>query len=329
MKHLRRIIFLIASLFTVVHTMKAQGVQAVQNQPDCVWFFSQAITNATAGSLAYPGGNGFDNRTIGCQYYLIQYTVTVSSGAFGSVTLQAASGAVTPGSFSTWGGTVTTGANPSTGNTATITLTTGCVSGSECDIVNSWLRVVVAKGTLVGNISGAVYGWKGNNNGGGGGGGSGCTAPCVVIGKNAAGTAPTGNPVLVGGSDGTDVRTLLTDATGALIISGSVSSSCSAANVTVAPITITSTTTTLVAASSGKTITLCSISLAFASGVNFTLEQGTGSGCSGGTANVTGAYQSISAVALDNPLNLTASNGLCAVTGTTVTGGGLLLYVQQ
>ena len=48
------------------------------------------------------------------------------------------------------------------------------------------------------------------------------TTPWTVAGTAAAGSPPSGDPVLIAGSDGTDVRTILTSATGQVEIAGSV-----------------------------------------------------------------------------------------------------------
>ena len=52
----------------------------------------------------------------------------------------------------------------------------------------------------------------------GGGGGGGCSAPCVVIGPDAPGAAPTQDPVQAAGFDGTDVRRILTDSSGRTVV---------------------------------------------------------------------------------------------------------------
>jgi hypothetical protein len=95
-------------------------------------------------------------------------------------------------------------------------------------------------------------------------------------------------------------------------------------------LTVTASGLTQIIAASGSTvITLGSISMSFASAVDWQLEQGTGSNCGTGTTAVTGLYKSILAVALDNPIEIPAGKALCVNLGSAVTGGGLAMYNQQ
>jgi hypothetical protein len=87
--------------------------------------------------------------------------------------------------------------------------------------------------------------------------------------------------------------------------------------------------TQILALSAGKVITVCHISAGFASGVNFQLEYGTGAACGTGTTAETGVFQSVQGIALDVPFSLPASQALCVNLGSSVTGGGLLIYAQQ
>lgn len=193
--------------------------------PDCVVYIN--VTLAAQGTVAVPtvpmaGGVG-DNRTIGCQTYTLTYQAT-GAGALTSIDFQAGKSSTTTVTFATWAGTISTGINPNTSSTgATSTFSTGCVSGGACTVANSWLQIVITRGTFVGTINGVLYGYKTGNGGGGGGLSGGCigtaATPCVVDGPTAAGNAPTKPPVLVAGQDGApgNVRTIQTDATGELI----------------------------------------------------------------------------------------------------------------
>jgi hypothetical protein len=259
-----------------------------------------------------------------------KWTLTVYNVGFSGFTLtfQSAPAATfsTPGSFSTYGGTTATGSNPLTA--------TGIATFTNGTVATPWLRVNLTGLSGSGIIYGVLQGTQSLiDSSGGGGGGGGCTSPCPVEGTAAAGAPPVGPPVLIGGSDGTDVRTIKTDSAGALIISGTTLTSCDPSVTSTVPITLTSGAggvTLLVAASAGKTITVCHISLSFAVGQNFNLQQGTGSTCAGSTALATGVYQSISGIALDVPFDITVSNGLCALgSNATDAGGGLLVYVQK
>jgi hypothetical protein len=180
-----------------------------------------------------------------------------------------------------------------------------------------WLRVSVTAIGSSGAITGILNGWRDNADtigGGGGGGGGGCTAPCVVIGPAGTGSPSGGAPVQIAGTDSAD--NIITP------------TFCNAS----VPITVSSSGLTQILALSGSTsIRICNISVAFASGVNFQLETGTGSNCAGSTTALTGVFQSILTVALDfnsGTLNGPAGQALCINLGSGVTGGGVLNYAR-
>jgi hypothetical protein len=86
--------------------------------------------------------------------------------------------------------------------------------------------------------------------------------------------------------------------------------------------------TQLVAPVAGQIVTLCHISEAFSGSVDWTLFSSTGAACAGAVA-LTGVYRSILTVALETPFVLPVSTGLCVNLGSSVPGGGLLLYGQR
>lgn len=215
---------LVAAFFLLPGNSWAQSTQAPP--PDCIVFINLTLNGGSGTTVRVPttavsGGPG-DNRTEKCQTWTLSYQATASSGSLTSVAFQAATGTAAPTAmaFGNWGGTVTTGINPNTSSVqATSTFATGCASMSECNVVNSWVQVLVTRNTFVGTINGVLYGYRTGYPGtGGGGGGGGCSSPCPVVGTAAAGSVPSGNPVQVAGQDGTDIRTLLTDNTGKLIV---------------------------------------------------------------------------------------------------------------
>ena len=274
--------------------------------PPCTLNFTFNATNLTSANLP--------NSTSACD----KWTLSVYNAGFGSftVTLQSALAATpsTPGTFGTYTGTTATGSNPLT--------TTGLATFTNGTVATPWLRVVFT-GTGTGTVYGVLQGSQTVGSGTGGGGGGGCTSPCPVVGTAAAGSAPSGNPVQVAGSDGTNIRTLTTDNTGQLKV---VSSTTATSDVS---ISVSASGLTQILAASGSTvITVYHISLGFASGVNFQLESGTGSNCGTGTATVTGVYQAVQGIALDVPFTLPAGAALCINLGSAVTGGGLLIYTQ-
>lgn len=214
--------FLLLLLF-IFNPVKVLG-QALPVPPDCVVFVNVTTTSGSAATIPIPASPWFDNRTVACQTWTIQYQAAATSGTFTSISVQSANGTVTPltGAFSDWSGTVSTGINPNTNQTGAVsTLTTGCVSMTACTTPNSYIRVLLTRNNFVGTINGVLYGYRSGYPGGGGGGsGSGCPGtigtPCVVVGPTAAGSAPTTSPVLVAGQDGAPgvIRTLKTDAVG-------------------------------------------------------------------------------------------------------------------
>jgi hypothetical protein len=223
--------FLLLILFTF-NPVKVFG-QGTKITPDCVVFVN--VTLAAQTTVAVPtvpmaGGVG-DNRTEGCQSWTFTYQAT-GTGAITSLDFQAGQSSTTTVTFASWAGTVSTGINPNTSSTgATSTFTTGCTSAVACTVANSWVRILITRGTFAGTVNGVLYGFKaGSGGGGGGGGGGGCTVavPCVVDGPTAAGSAPTTPPVLVAGQDGApgNIRTLKTDANGQpIVLSGQTANS--------------------------------------------------------------------------------------------------------
>jgi hypothetical protein len=302
LKPLLAILFFLASL-------GYSQTQTVQN-PDCTQNF--ALNGSNLNSPNFP------NSVPNCQ----TWTVTVYNVGFSGFTLtfQDAPPATTttPGAYVTYAGTTNTGSNPLTAP--------GTATFSNGTVAIGWVRVHLSGLTGSGTIYGVIQGWNSANSGGGGGGGGGCTAPCVVIGNAANGAPPSGAPVLIAGSDGTDVRTLKTDSSGDLVISGTVSSAC-ASN---APIGFASNLLVqFIGASAGKSITICHISLGFTTAVNLQLLYGTGSLCGTGTTAVSQPYDSISGIALDVPFTLPSGQAFCGTLSATGTGGGLIVYTQQ
>jgi len=286
-------------------------------KPDCTISFNFTTTASTSNLTC-------GNNTQGIVNWIVVYSSTGFTGL--SLEFQSAPDAGgTPGTWVSFAGTVlsstqyvgSSGINPNTSTTAAFTGFAGYFQ---------WNRVTLLSITGTGRVTGNAYGFLNSTlataGGGGGGGGSGCTAPCAVEGTAAAGSPPSGPPVLVGGSDGTDVRTLLTDASGRLITSSTTATSELAVSVS------SSGLTQILAASAGKVITIYHFSIGMASSVNFQLEYGTGSNCGTGTTAATGVYQVIQGLALDVPFSLPASQALCVNLGSGVVGGGLLVYTQ-
>jgi hypothetical protein len=264
-----------------------------------------------------------------------------------------------PGSWSNWAGTITSGfSNPST------TTPEGSISATG---FYPWASVTLGSATGSGSVTGHLYGCRepgcsiAGPGGGGGGGGTTCTslAPCPVDGVTAAGSPPTTPPVLTAGQDGTNVQTLKTDTAGDLFVAGTVPPGSAAAKNPVpigtkdtagnveralsdvngsllsgaypntAAITLTTSGLAVLVAHSGSlTTTVSHYSISFASAVTFQLEYGTGSACGTGTTALTGVYQPLTGIAIDTPFIVPAGKDLCANLGSSVNGGGVVVYSQ-
>lgn len=164
-------------------------------------FTASGNTPVTAGNQ-----NQGDNRQAGCYSWTMQYEATGFSAV--TLTIQSAPGPLTPGTWVTYAGSLDTGSNPNTSTTGAVTtLHNGTVS-------IPWIRLNLSA-TGTGTVRGVLIGLQ-NGPAGGGGGSGGCSSPCPVVGTAAAGSPPSGDPVQVAGQDGTDIRTLSTDASGHL-----------------------------------------------------------------------------------------------------------------
>lgn len=364
-------LLLILCMFNPVNTWG----QTPTPPPDCVVFVN--VTLAAQTTVPVPtaptaGGVG-DNRTVACQTYTFQYQAT-GTGSLTGVSFQAGQSASTTVTFADWAGTVSTGINPNTSNVGAIsTFATGCASMVGCTVPNSWIRILITRGTFVGTINGVLYGYKSGypGSGGGGGGGGGCTSPCPVEGVTAAGSPPTTPPVLVAGQDGApgNIRTLKTDATGQQIPSNASSANADGVSATNTgptgaagavlyqrgipyifngstfdqqiscplsqPIVISAATdVVIVPLASGSITRICHISLAIGTtGADMTIQQGTGTTCGTNTLARSGAYHTITAVALDfgslGALRTSVvSRDVCLHFSTSVTGGGTVTYEQ-
>jgi hypothetical protein len=269
-----------------------------QTMPDCI----SSFTLSAAGSQT-----GFQNQ--GCIFWTVTYKNFGFSGL--SLTLQQApDNNNAAGTWKTFAGTTEVGSNPSTSTTGAVYT----IIASDTDLA-AWVRVTLSGLTGTGFVNGYAFGYKTYPGAsGGGGGGSGCTAPCVVIGPAAIGASPGGAPVQIAGVDSADKIITPTYCNASAVISLSGSG-----------------LTQIVALSGATQIRICNIAVAFASGVDFQLETGTGSNCAGSTTALTGVYKSITTIALDfnsGTLNGVASQALCVNLGAGVTGGGVVNYAR-
>lgn len=165
-----------------------------------------------------------------CAYWILSYQVTGSPTI--SIQFEGATGVTQPAtaSFAAFQGSTVSGSNPSTSTTCSTV--TNCVAVFTGYI--PWYRVTMTL-SGAGTVSGVLQGYKtyqttGGNTPSSGGCAGTVATPCVVAGPVTAGSAvgATG-PVQVSGSDGTNVRRILTDTSGRQIAVGAAASGATAA----------------------------------------------------------------------------------------------------
>lgn len=313
----------LAFLILLVGSARELDAQVTQSAPDCRRDFAFAAVGNGATLANY--GPGSPDGGNACTVWLLAYAVANTGGTVTSLSLavqSAPAGTIetTPGAFVTYAGTVDVGINPNTSITGAQTQMHN--AATAIPFIRVALTALSATGTTA--VYGVLMGWNEGNSGGGGGGG-GCvgtqSVPCIVAGPDASGAVPTKSPVLVAGTDGTDVRSLKTDNQGRLVPGAYPNST---------PITLTSSgLTQLIAASGAAVITIGSYSISFNGTTDFQLEYGTGSNCGTGTTALTGLYKTLLTIAIDDPIQVPAGQAVCANLGTSVTGGGVMMYNQQ
>lgn len=312
----------LAFLIFLAGSARELNAQVTQSAPDCRRDFAfSAVGNGATLANYGPGSPDGGNA---CTVWILVYAVANTGGAVTGLSLvvqSAPAGTIetTPGTFGTYAGTVDLGVNPNTSTT-----------GAQTQMHNAtmaipFIRVRLASLTATGTtaVYGVLEGWNEGNSGGGGS--TACPGtvgtPCVVDGPDASGAAPTHSPVLVAGFDGTNVRTMKTDNQGRLVPGAYPNSTA---------VTLTSSgLTQLIAASGATVITIGSYSISFNGTTDFQLEYGTGVNCGTGTTALTGLYKTLLTIAIDDPIQVPASQAVCANLGSAVTGGGVMMYNQQ
>lgn len=332
MKPIRFLLFILLSPFLIAQTN-------VKTVPDCT--IGNVVLTASSNSSA------FDNRTISsnvgipCTQWVLDYYTTNGGTITGTgVQLQVAGDSSgSPGSFSVAGSSVTapSGRIKFTGAAGTP------VAGVATNGYYPWVRISMATGTATVNAS--LLGWRDDQasiGGGGGSGGSGCTGtsatPCIVAGPDANGAVSTQPPVQVAGNDGTDVRSLSTDASGRAITStigtGGTplpSQSCPLSAV------FTSTTageTVIIAASGSNKVRVCEMDVTpdnAGDAVNFEIDYGTGAACVTAPTQLSALYSNV--IAFSNawagpqgPLITPASQAVCFKQTSSVPVHGMVIY---
>ena len=259
--------------------------------------------------IAPTASANFNNINPRYNAWTVMYNYS-GSGTF-SIELDCAPDATAAGGTPTAGSFITC-TNVITGNNPSTTPKYGYITFLG---YTPWLKLVL-NSISSGNITVAAFGFNAADPESGSGGGCAGTVatPCIVAGPNATGASPTKNPVFIAGLDGA----------GNIIPANFPSLN--------AAISLSSSGLTQILALSGMTVIRVEhISLAFASGVNVQLEYGTGSNCGMGTTAVTGVYEAVTGLALDfdsGTLNIPAGNALCINLGSSVVGGGVIVYSQ-
>lgn len=328
--------------------------------PDCQANFALTATGTAAQMPNYFGPPRA--CTVWKFAYAVASTGTVTSLSIRVESAPAGTTQALPGTFIAYNGTVVQGAVTNTSITGAEALL------SDGAIAVPWIQVdltaISATGTTV--VFGTLQGWNaGNASGVLAAASSGCPNPCPVIGTAAAGTAPSGAPVQVGGWDGTNIRTIREDTTGRqepAFVTGALADATTnspqidaASGSTLAKlvyslrfngatwdrafycskqaaISASGVTDVLIVTGVAATKThVCHLDFVATTSVTMTIQEGTGATCGVGTVANTGAYPAIVTFAQDytpgGPLvTQTTADNLCLHFGGSTTGGGFVTY---
>ena len=345
------LLLLLAALAVIV---RAQPVQNVNVAPACQQFFSFAAVGTSAS---------YDNRTNGCDFWVISYSSIVFAGPL-SLSVQRAPNAAggVPGVWADYAGAqVIAGINPNTS-----------IVGAEAQMTGyyPWIRVnLSATGAGAGTVVGTLYGWRTgppstvsiggivSTNLSQYGGVAVGAANALHVQPGTAAYFPPSASAAIGDGIGTAASSLpaapmvsmpmvydpiagtwsrvrgtgngLLDAglgsgaTGGVIASRAVCDR-SAIITLAAAIGYTE----VVALAAGQQIRVCNISIGFIGSETPSLAYGTGANCGTGTTALTGAYPTILALALDfaDPLRVPVANALCVRQTLGLGGGGMVSY---
>lgn len=347
--------FVLARLAIASIALFIGGGRLMAQAPDCVQFFTFTAVGNTAT---------VDNRQTGCA----NWTMVYESETFSAISLvfQSAPGATSPGTFVTYSGTVVSGSNPATNTTLGTTVFNGYVGWWRVRLAS-----VTGTGTVRGSLYGYRTGFSSLIPPVAPGSSCAGTAmtPCVVDGPVASGSPPTQAPVYVAGFDGTNTQPFRTDTTGRPIndpLGAATAQADGTSNTPTIPFvngvaaflpvlnklfngatwdrqlacpnTVIVDDSTMgnvqIIALSGTTqVRICKMTLTTAAGVAVQLTQGTGSNCAGATANLSGLYQAVTAIAEDfiadqSPLVGIAGNAVCLNLGAGTRTTGQVSYAQ-
>ena len=344
---------ILAALIRVALILAGLGPAAraqvyVVNQPDCIIFFHFTATGQT--SPTSPNA-GFDNRTTGCTTWNLSYTNVTLTNA--SVTLQSAPNTSTgvPGTWATYANqTVINGTNP--------LVIAGTPAAGFAWVVgyNPWVRVLltISGGPATGTVDGAAYGWRIPS------AGSGSTASqnVTIVGPLGQAAMAASVPVVLASNQSAvgiqGVSLAQADGvsnTATVLATGPAGTPTPSFEQTFpyryngstwdrdfvcshqAAFTLSGSGDTQIVAASGSTvIRVCHVSMATGTPEDVKFTQGTGANCATGTADLTGLYKSITALAFDftpqGSLRTAASQALCINQSAAQAAGGVVIYAQ-
>lgn len=335
---------LIALAFAAI----AQAQQFVIPQPDCLIFFHFTVTGQTSPTSP---NLGLDNRTNGCTTWNLSFTSVTLTNA--TVTLQSAPNTAggAPGAWVTYANqTIINGANP--------LAIAGTPAAGFAWIVgyNPWVRVLltIAGGPAAGVVDGAAYGWRIPS-----------ASATTAAATNVTIVGPLGQAAMAG-----SIPVTVASNQSAVGIQGASAAQADGASNTptvlatgpsgtpvasfepVFPYRFNGSTwdrdfictnraafnlsgagdTQIIAASGSTIVRICHISMATTPPEDIKITQGTGANCAAGTADLTGLYKSVTALAFDftpaSALRGSASQAICVNQSAGQTTGGVVIYAQ-
>jgi hypothetical protein len=218
-----KLLYLLALFPALLLAQQKQPVSSLQEDCGVTFSFNTASSGAQAAGTFTAGSTGttsiIDNRQVGCLDWIVTYAPNTAVASV-SLAFQIATDVLgVPTTWSNYAGTLNSGINPNTAITAGGAVTDA--TGPKYPFLRMNMTVLTGAGAT---ISGRLYGWKRRPTSVSIVAGGGCPGtvgtPCVVDGPTASGSPPTTPPVLIAGSNGTILKTLLTNAQGGLVPAG-------------------------------------------------------------------------------------------------------------
>lgn len=348
---MRKLLLVLSVLLGALALPLPSRAQILKQQfaPDCEFAFDFTAAGRQPAAISNAlGVAGFDNRQTACTTWHMEYYVE----GFSAVSVEideAPSAAGIPGAWVTWPN-VASGALPLTATTS------GVITAYKYfPFVSVNLNSVTGTGAVHGRAIGYRPFTTGDVNASPG---SSTPNPLNVVGNLANGAAVAGNPVLVSGSDGVNIRTLKTDTGGYLDMalnsaaSGGVDgvsnaninywggASGSGAPAAIVPLyfngtswdrgitcpntstfSVASTVTQVIPLSGSARVRVCSFTInpSTVTAGSTDIVYGTGANCGTGTTTLTGAYTLPASAVVDiAPPALGALSPLTTPTGQAV-----------